>query len=230
MDESFSQFTIDILFLPAYDGRASGVYSSCVSSPGVAMSAAPCLIDDFCRALSALPESRFGPSHVLDFLRAHPIASASLSPYLFFSRGHYTRNLIFKCDLFEVLALCWEVGQASNIHNHRGQLCWMAVPIGKLKNQNFRLLESDEAKRTCKLEKSESCLITPDSPLEVDRSEPIHQVTNLPEFNERAVSIHIYSRPFDSCRIYDAVRGAFQDIPLHYSSEYGVLSPEEKLV
>ncbi len=194
------------------------------------MSAAPRPIDGFCRALSALPESQFRPTRLLDFLRAHPIEPSSLSPYLFFSRGHYTRNLIFKCDLFEVLALCWEVGQASNIHNHRGQLCWMAVPMGKLKNQNFRLLESDEGKRTCKLERSDSCLITPDSPLEVDLAEPIHQVTNLAEFNERAVSIHIYSRPFNSCRIYDAARGTFQDIPLHYSSEYGVLSPEEKLV
>ena len=194
------------------------------------MSAALYSIDDFCRRLSAMAESEFGPTHVLHFLRAHPIDPASLSPYIFFSRLHYTRNLIFKCELFEVIAICWDVGHVSQVHNHRGQLCWMAVPMGKLKNQNFRLLESDEEKRTCKLEPSDSCLITPDSPLEVDRAEPIHRVSNLAEFNERAVSIHIYSKPFNSCRIYDPARGTFQDIPLHYSSEYGVLCPEEKLV
>jgi hypothetical protein len=62
------------------------------------------------RALSAITESQFAPTRVLDFLRAHPIDSSTLARYLFFSGSHYTRNLIFKCALFEVIAICWEVG------------------------------------------------------------------------------------------------------------------------
>jgi hypothetical protein len=53
---------------------------------------------------------------------AHPLDSSTLARHLFFSQSHYTRNLMFKCGLFEVIANCWEVGQASGFHNHRGQL------------------------------------------------------------------------------------------------------------
>jgi hypothetical protein len=36
------------------------------------------------------------------------------------------------------MTICWEIGQASRIHNHRDQNCWMSAPIGRLKVQNFR--------------------------------------------------------------------------------------------
>lgn len=32
---------------------------------------------------------------------------------------------------------------------------------------------------------------------EVDPTEPVHQVLNLPEFNERAVSLRLYSKLYD---------------------------------
>jgi cysteine dioxygenase len=60
--------------------------------------------------------------------------------------------------------------------------------------------------------------------------EPVHQVLNLPEFGGRAATLHIYSRPYSSCEIYSLEKGAYSDVPLHYSSEYGKLSPEEKLL
>ena len=55
----------------------------------------------------------------------------------------------------------------------------------------------------------------------MDQQEPVHQVLNLPEWNERAVSLHIYSRPFSSCEIYSLEKGTYCDVPLHYTSEYG---------
>jgi len=55
-------------------------------------------------------------------------------------------------------------------------------------------------------------------------------VLNLAEFARRAVSLHIYSRPFSSCEVYSLEKGAYMDVPLSYTSEFGKLSPEEKLV
>jgi len=31
----------------------------------------------------------------------------------FLCKSHYTRNLIYKCELFEVMAICWEIGHVS---------------------------------------------------------------------------------------------------------------------
>jgi hypothetical protein len=53
---------------------------------------------------------------------------------------------------------------------------------------------------------------------------------NLPEFNQRAVSIHVYSKPFDTCEVYAKEKGTYGDVPLHYTSEYGKLHPDEKLL
>jgi hypothetical protein len=67
-------------------------------------------------------------------------------------------------------------------------------------------------------------------PAYVNPLEPVHQVLNLPEFNQRAVSIHVYSKPFDTCEVYTREKGTYGDVPLHYTSEYGRLHPDEKLL
>ncbi|MGH9863189.1 MAG: cysteine dioxygenase [Candidatus Acidiferrales bacterium] len=183
-------------------------------------------IDDFISGLQAIPD--FGPQAVYDYIKTHPVRPDSLVPYLFFSAASYTRNLIFKNDLFELLAIGWDVGQVSRIHNHREQQCWMLVPIGKLKNQNYRVVARDLTAMTCRLEPSSAFLITPTAPLEVDQDEPVHQVLNLREFQERAVSLHIYSRPFNTCEVYSLEKGTYCDVPLHYTSEFGKLCAGEQ--
>lgn len=185
------------------------------------MKSAP--LDKFIEGLCAIPEQNFSVGIVYDFLREHPVDEKTLNPYLFFRKNHYTRNLIFKNELFELLAVCWEVGQASVIHNHANQNCWMMMPIGKLRVQNFRVIEQDELRGHCRLEATCAVDIHNALPAEVDPEEPVHQVLNLPEFNQRAVSLHIYSRPFASCLVYSPEKAEYREITLSYTSEYGSL-------
>ena len=187
-------------------------------------------IREWVEKLAAIPAKEFALSRVNDFVHSFQIQPETLAPYLFYCRTHYTRNLIFKCDLFEVIAICWEVGQVSRIHNHRGQNCWMAVPIGRLRVQNFRVDERNAARGTCRLVPSDFYDMDPDHPGTVQPEEPVHQVLNLPEFGQRATTIHIYSKPYSSCEVYSLDKGTYMDVQLYYSSEYGQLSSEEKLV
>ena len=62
---------------------------------------------DFARDLSSIPESGFTDEAVLAFLREHRADAASLAPYLHFSPDHYTRNLIHRTPLFELIAICF---------------------------------------------------------------------------------------------------------------------------
>lgn len=186
-------------------------------------------IDQFVSGLRDIPETRFRPGTVYDYLKSHSVDSASLGRHLYYSKNHYTRNLIFKNDLFELVAVCWEVGQSSQIHNHHNQNCWMSIPIGKLRVQNFRVLEQNETTRSCRLEPTSAVDIHELLPAEVDPEEPVHQVLNLADFNQRAVSLHIYSRPFDRCLVYSMDTSEYREIPLHYTSEYGKLCEGEKL-
>lgn len=187
-------------------------------------------IDAWVKGLSAIPKGEFTIPRVFDFTQQFPIQPETLNPYLFYAKSHYTRNLIFKCELFEVLAICWEAGQFSRVHNHRGQNCWMATPIGRLRVQNFHVDARDVSRSTCKLVPTDSYDMDPTHPGVVQPDEPVHQVQNLPEFGGRATSIHIYSYPYSSCEVYLLEKGVYSDVPLSYSSEYGKLSPEEKLM
>jgi hypothetical protein len=140
------------------------------------------------------------------------------------------RDFTFKNEVFECMTICWEIGQASRIHNHRDQNCWMSAPIGRLKVQNFRVDERDSARGTCRIIPTAIYEMDASHPAYVNPLEPVHQVLNLAEFNQRAVSIHIYSKPFDSCEVYLREKGTYGDVPLHYTSEYGKLNPAEKLL
>jgi cysteine dioxygenase len=182
----------------------------------------PIPIRNFVTGLRKFPETAFTHTQdVLDFLTATQVDPDSLAPYLTWDRQHYTRNLIDKTPLYELIAICWEVGQASSVHNHRDQNCWMAVPIGRLLVENYRLLTQDVAAGTCELNTADTVEMSPGQPCAVDPLEPVHRVVNPREFNQRAVSLHVYSRPFDTCIVYSPEQGTCGEIKLHYTTEYG---------
>jgi cysteine dioxygenase len=191
------------------------------------------VISDWIKNLAAISDRDFTLETVQDYILHHAVRPESLEKYLFFSKGSYTRNLIYKNDVFECMTICWEVGQFSRIHNHRDQNCWMSAPIGRLKVQNFRVegkQSEDEHCGTCRLIPTDIYEMDAAHPAYVNPLEPVHQVLNLPEYNQRAVSIHVYSRPFDMCEVYYKDKGTYADVPLHYTSEYGKLHPDEKLL
>ncbi len=187
-------------------------------------------ITDWVKDLASISQRDFTLETVQDYMRYHAVRPETLDKYLFFSKGNYTRNLIFKNSVFECMTICWEIGQASRVHNHRDQNCWMSAPIGRLRVQNFHVDQRDAAHGTCQLVPTDIYDMDATHPAHVNPLEPVHQVLNLPEFNQRAVSIHIYSKPFDTCEVYQREKGTYADVPLHYTSEFGKLHPDEKLI
>jgi cysteine dioxygenase len=180
-------------------------------------------IDNLVRGLREIPDERFTCEPVYNYLSENPVEVDSIQKYLFWSPKFYTRNLIFKDDRFEMMAICWDRGQVSRVHNHCEQRCWMTVPIGRLKGQNFAVDAIDEATGYCKLRETDSFELADCLTAKVELEEPIHQILNLPEFDDRAVSLHIYSKPFDHCISYCRDTDTFKDVQLFYSSVDGQL-------
>ena len=179
-------------------------------------------IQDFVKELRKFPEPAFERTdQIIQFLEHTPVTPDTLAPYLTWDRQHYTRNLIDKTPLYELIAICWEIGQVSSVHNHREQNCWMAVPIGRLMVENYRVIAQDVDKGCCELETADKVEMNPAHPCAVDPLEPVHRVYNPREFNQRAVSLHVYSRPFDSCVVYSPEQGTCGVIKLHYNTAYG---------
>ena len=180
-------------------------------------------IDQLVRGLREMSDEEFVCEPVYEYLNANPVDTDSIGRYMHWSPKFYTRNLIYKDERFEMMAICWDKGQVSRVHNHWDQRCWMTVPIGRLKGQNFAVEEIDESRGYCKLRETNDFELAECLSASVDLEEPIHQVLNLAEFDQRAVSIHIYSKPYDRCLSYCRDTDTFKEVQLFYTSVDGRL-------
>ncbi len=180
-------------------------------------------IHELAEGLKQLADHEFDCEGVYDFLSGHQVTAESIEKYLFWSDNFYTRNLVYKDERFEMMIICWEKGQASRIHNHNDQKCWMMVPIGRLRGQNFAVVEMDAQRGYCKLSETNMFDLSDCLAAKVDLEEPVHQVINMPEFDERAASIHIYSKPYDKCLSYCRDTDTFKEVDLFYTSIDGKL-------
>ena len=100
-------------------------------------------IDDFITKLRSFEKGLITRDNVLDFCDGVQITDASLAPYVFFDDKFYTRNLIYRDDLFEVMAICWEPQQKTAVHTHNGQLCWMMTQRGNISVVDYKWLGCD---------------------------------------------------------------------------------------
>ncbi|HEX6737425.1 MAG TPA: cysteine dioxygenase family protein [Vicinamibacteria bacterium] len=178
-------------------------------------------MDEFVRGLRAIALRDFTLERVADYMAASPVDPATLGPHVAFTPTHYTRNLIDRSQAYELMAICWEVGQSSRIHNHQGQRCWMAVPVGRLAVQNYEVLRQDPQTGSCELREADRLEMDPAHPSHVRPDLPVHAVLNLPEYGERAVSLHVYSLPYDRCLVYNRQNNTYCEVPLFFDREYG---------
>lgn len=186
-------------------------------------------IQDWVQGLATIPVTDFTRDNVRRYLVHNAIDRASLEPYVFFSPKRYARNLIFKNDVFECLAMCWDIGQASSIHDHNDKLGWIYLAEGRLLVQNYRIEARDPARRTCRVVPTNAAQLSTSNTAHVDHDEAVHKVTNLTVYAQRAVSVHVYEQPMSQCEIYSLEAGTYQVIQLAYTSEYGKLNPVAEL-
>lgn len=186
-------------------------------------------IDIIIRGLRSINDDDFTCDNVHQFLADTPINVDSVTKYFHWSDNFYTRNLIYKDDRFEAMAICWERGQVSRIHNHSDQKCWMTVPVGRLQGQNFAIAEIDEARGHCKLVETDNFELADCLAAKVQLEQPVHQILNLAKYDQRAVSIHIYSKPYDRCLSYCRDTDTYREVPLFYTSIGGKLCDSVKL-
>ena len=194
-------------------------------------------IDEFVERLRGFEQGVITRDEVLDFCSGVQVSDASLDPYIHFDDRIYTRNLVYRDELFEVMTICWAPGQKTAVHTHNGQLCWMIPQRGNLGVVDYKWLGCDHPEKQnvigidclagsehTKIEvvrEVEACAGGP--VLTADKLQTIHRLYNLSETTERAVSIHIYSRPIDSCVAFDMRNQRCFRRELTYYSRHGEL-------
>ena len=187
-------------------------------------------IENLIEGLRAIPDAEFTCDNVYQFLAENPVDVDTIAPYFFWSEKFYTRNLIYKDERFEMMAICWERRTGfARAQSRRADVLDDRSGRANLRGQNFRAVEMDEEKGFCKLEETDDFDLSDCLAAKVELEEPIHQILNLPEFDERAVSLHIYSKPFDRCLSYCLETNRVAEVPLFYTSVKGRLCDGIKL-
>jgi cysteine dioxygenase len=173
-------------------------------------------------SLRTVPPPSFQPVEICRLLEGKDITPSTLAPYLHFHPKRYTRNLIFRNELFELLALCWAPHTQSPIHNHSNQLCWLSIQMGGLRLENFHSLDGPGPGEKIRLQPAGGIQRAEVGCLDLQQGDDaIHRVSN--PWSEPAVSLHVYSRPYDSCLAYDLETERAWEQPLRYWSIEGKL-------
>jgi len=179
-------------------------------------------VEGIVETLRSVPPPDFQPGHVCQVLQGLSIRPETLQRFLHFAPRRYTRNLIYRDDLFELLALCWDPHTESPIHNHSNQLCWLSIQAGALRLENFHSLDGPGPGERIRLEPRGGIERAPIGCVDLQQGDDaIHRVSN--PFPERAVSLHVYSRPYDVCLAYDLEAQTSREMRLVYHSVGGRL-------
>jgi hypothetical protein len=168
--------------------------------------------------LRSFKPSEYGAETVGRLLADVRLTPADLSPYLNFKDGGYTRNLVFICDDFEVAVLCWSRDAVSPIHDHAGQHCWFTTLEGSFDVVEYRRLAGGLREGYARLEQTGTlrCVCT-GAPDYRHGDNDIHRVAVSPD-RERAVSLHVYAKPLNSCLTFDYDAQRCMRRVLHYDT------------
>lgn len=113
-----------------------------------------------------------------------------IKPYSNFQETGYKRNLVFKCDLFEIFLICWSPNAISAIHDHSCNGCLMKILEGCLEEEIYNK----------DLSKNQNYIRNKDDIQYIDNSLGYHKIRNN---NKDTISIHIYSPPDYKANLFD---------------------------
>ncbi len=190
-------------------------------------------VDDFVEGIRTLSEGVITKQKIYDYLVAYEIRGDDVDRYKQWLPDRHTRNKIFRNEMIEVMLICWPIGAITPLHTHNGQLGWMTMLDGKLLVENYRKVSCNKPENEqvvgmdclagatqIEMQHLHDELAIPGGPLNtVDKTQTIHRIRNLAEWNHPAVSMHVYSRPIDSCVVFDVENQRCYRRDLKYDNE-----------
>jgi NitT/TauT family transport system ATP-binding protein len=148
-------------------------------------------------------------------------------PFALLREGQYTRTLLYRDEDMEVIVLGWGRGSRSPIHGHDEQDCLLRVVSGELELTDYRLVAGGLEPGYALIERvgPERTLL----PGALDRTSPdqfLHEVRPGAR-GGTAISVHVYSRPIETCLTYDPRLSRCESRTLRYDRVMTVTRPVE---
>jgi len=162
-------------------------------------------------------------------MEAYVPVHSEWSKYAKFDPHRYTRHLIDNGNgKFNLILLCWGEGHGSGIHDHSNSHCWLKVMDGTLSEKLYDW--PDENASNDPSEDGPALVprkVTPGHAgdvMYINDTIGLHRIENE-SHSEPAVSLHLYSPPFDMCQSFDERTGKTTQCKVIFWSKYGERTP-----
>ena len=113
--------------------------------------------------------------------------------YVKFNEHRYTRNLVYRNELFQIVLMCWPKKFTSSIHNHDKSECLYKILDGNL-------IETIYQKTENKLIEMDKLVLNKNDVGTINDNKGIHKVFN--PNNNYCISLHLYIPAYDKTAIY----------------------------
>ncbi|GFO37078.1 cysteine dioxygenase [Plakobranchus ocellatus] len=158
-----------------------------------------------------------------------------------FDKFRYTRNLVDEGNgKFNLMILCWNEAQGSSIHSHANSHCFLKVLDGSVKEEMFCWPQKtdhtdvtanddnsnghDDSSKDQGMQKWAENQLLKDECGYINDDIGLHRVEN-PSHIDKAVTLHLYSPPFDECECFDERTGKHTTSKVTFWSKYGKRTP-----
>ncbi|XP_042309816.1 cysteine dioxygenase type 1 [Sceloporus undulatus] len=167
-------------------------------------------------------EKKVNAAQVQTAMESYESNPGDWARYAQFDQFRYTRNLVDKGnEKFNLMILCWGEGHGSSIHDHTDSHCFMKILQGNLKETLF---EWPDKKGVGEMQKKSERVLKENQCAYINDTIGLHRVEN-PSHTETAVSLHLYSPPFESCYTFDQRTGHKQRVKMTFYSQFGERTP-----
>ncbi|XP_061167278.1 cysteine dioxygenase type 1-like [Saccostrea echinata] len=130
----------------------------------------------------------------------------------------YTRTLLDKGNgLYNLMILCWNTNQESPIHNHPNSHCFMKTLKGEVFEELYK--NPDVTSCGCKMEKIADRVYKLNDVAHITDEDGLHRVGNKSHV-DGAVTLHLYSPPFSTCRKYDDDTSKYTEVPMRFDQDF----------
>jgi cysteine dioxygenase len=173
-------------------------------------------LEDLVKELKSVPGDSSG---FHDTIGRIGFGADAVEKHRHFDQLHYTRNLIARTARFELLALCWEPGQITPIHDHAGSDGWVTCLSSEIEEVRYQCSRSEGAK--ARVERGATLRARAGDSTYINDGIAWHTVAN-PTL-ERAISLHLYSGPIDACEYFDPESRTIKSRQMTYFPRDGVI-------
>jgi len=203
--------------MPPIEQKSSSVDET-PSNSAATMLKTPTSMKEFCEGLRTIFEDDFvDVDQVRSFMSSYDMTKDDAwKNYAIFDKYKYTRNLIDEGNgKYNLMILCWNEDQTSSIHDHADAHCFLKMATGTLVESLYSWPNDDEP-MTC----TKHSEVKTNQVAYINDTIGLHRMSNTSK-TEKAVSLHLYSPPFQSCKAFNENNGKRIVCPVTFFTKFG---------